>query len=164
MLIVARTIWLEAQDKFWSRSDSEWESSEEWKHFYAVIHLVRQCWRSVQAVSCNQDILRHFMFFIPIFLLWLTIRFFCFFFHWLNFINNCFQLYLCGIGGALPWISSQSDCSMRVVCQFSTICQDGRKKTDFNQMTYLKEARCILYLNQVKWTPSDLLSPKFKIL
>ena len=37
---------VEAQDKFRSRSDSELESSEEWKHVYAeiaVIHLVRQC-------------------------------------------------------------------------------------------------------------------------
>ena len=79
--------------------------------------------------------------------------------------STIFTSFVCAaLAGQVPWISSQSDCSMRVVCQFSTICQDGRKKNDFNQMTYLKEARCILYLNQVKWTPSDLLSPKFKIL
>ena len=45
---------VEAQDTFRCRSDSEWESSGEWTHFYAEIAamlLVRDCWGSDSGCS-----------------------------------------------------------------------------------------------------------------
>ena len=121
------------------------KSSEQWKLVYAeiaVIHLVRQCWRSDSGCFMWPGYIVPCLLMFPITVFCSNWRSVSTFFHLHNLFNAFFQLYLCVIDrtGTMDLLRKSLQHSHEGGMSIQYNLSGWKNKKDFNHLTYLNEA------------------------